>query len=467
MQKREAVAIYARISQDRDGTQLAVRRQLTDCRKEAERLGWVVAEEYVDDDVSAYSGKPRPAYQRMLDDLADGRLDAILVWHLDRLYRRPLDLEELLKVCQQVGVNDLRTVSGSFDLATGDGMLVARMLAAVAANESDSKRRRGKRKMLEIAEAGKPHGGGTRPFGFMPDRITHDPQEAEVIRQLAARALAGESLPSLGRWLDENDVRTVMGGQWRTPTLRNLLLNPRIYGVRTHQGKALGPGVWKPIISPEQGEALKRLLTAPERRTNRSARTYLLSGMCRCCKCDARLLSVRRYETRRYLCRSGLDGYGGCGGTAVAAEPVEKIVAEMVLIRLDSPELHDALAGRVRDDATASALYEQIDADTRQLQDLTDMWANQEINRDQWKRANAIIDDRLTKARKDLSRLSGTRELDAYLGQGDTLRSQWGSLNLDRQRAIVKTLVDHVVILPGVMGARSVAVDRVRPVWRF
>ncbi len=45
-------------------------------------------------------------------------------------------------------------------------MLVARLLSAVAANESDAKRRRGKRKALEIAEAGQPHMGGTRPFGF-------------------------------------------------------------------------------------------------------------------------------------------------------------------------------------------------------------------------------------------------------------------------------------------------------------
>lgn len=50
---RSAVAIYARISQDRDNTGMAVSRQLADCRAEAKKCGWVVAEEYVDDDVSA------------------------------------------------------------------------------------------------------------------------------------------------------------------------------------------------------------------------------------------------------------------------------------------------------------------------------------------------------------------------------------------------------------------------------
>jgi site-specific DNA recombinase len=467
MPARSAVAIYARISQDRDGSQLAVKRQLADCRAEAERLGWTVTQEYVDDDVSAYSGKPRPAYERMLEDLADGRIDAILAWHIDRLYRRPLDLEELLRVCASVGVTDLRTVSGAFDLATGDGMLVARMLAAVAANESDSKRRRGRRKMQEIAEAGKAHGGGTRPFGFKADKVTHEPNEAEVIRQLAARALAGESLPSLGRWMDDNDIRTVTGKQWRTPTIRTLLMSRRICGIREHKGQVIGQAEWQPIISAEQSESLRRLLTAPERRTNRSARRYLLSGLCRCSKCGNTMVSVPRYDTRRYLCRSGLDGGMGCGSLTITAEPAELIVAEAVLIRLDSPELHDALQGKVRDDAAAAALFDQVDQDTQQLTELADMWANKEITTAEWKRAKAVIEQRRERTRRDLTRLSGTQELDTYIGQGDALRSQWSSLNLDRQRAIVKALVDHVEIMPGVRGARSVAVERVRPAWRF
>ena len=59
------MAVYARISSD-DGQALGVSRQLEDCRKLAASLGWVVGEEYVDNDISAYSGKHRPEYQRML-----------------------------------------------------------------------------------------------------------------------------------------------------------------------------------------------------------------------------------------------------------------------------------------------------------------------------------------------------------------------------------------------------------------
>ena len=64
--------IYARISSDRDGDQLAVRRQIADCEERAGREGWEVVERYVDDHVSAYKATVRPAYRRLLADLRDG-----------------------------------------------------------------------------------------------------------------------------------------------------------------------------------------------------------------------------------------------------------------------------------------------------------------------------------------------------------------------------------------------------------
>lgn len=40
------------------------------------------------------------------------------------------------------------------------------------------------------------------------------------------------------------------------------------------------------------------------------------------------------------------------------------------------------------------------------------------------------------------------------------------SLNLDRQRAIVKAVLDHVIIHPGKMGTRYVDPQRAEPIWR-
>jgi DNA invertase Pin-like site-specific DNA recombinase len=70
--------IYARISSDREGDQLGVRRQIEDCRRFAERCGYAVEEVYIDDDISAWSGKHRPEFERMLEDLRSRRIGAVL-----------------------------------------------------------------------------------------------------------------------------------------------------------------------------------------------------------------------------------------------------------------------------------------------------------------------------------------------------------------------------------------------------
>jgi DNA invertase Pin-like site-specific DNA recombinase len=108
-----AAAIYARISSDQDGTALGVARQLEDCRRLAADLGWPVADEYVDNDISAYSGKRRPEYQRLLVDISEGHRDAVIVYHSDRLTRRPIELEQFLEVATAAHLRHVRFVAGA------------------------------------------------------------------------------------------------------------------------------------------------------------------------------------------------------------------------------------------------------------------------------------------------------------------------------------------------------------------
>lgn len=82
-------------------------RQLQDCYAEDRRRGWTVADEYVDDDLSGYSGKKRPRYQRLLEDVSQGRRDAVIVCRLDCLHRQPRELEHFVDVCTRVGVGDV------------------------------------------------------------------------------------------------------------------------------------------------------------------------------------------------------------------------------------------------------------------------------------------------------------------------------------------------------------------------
>jgi site-specific DNA recombinase len=466
MSKVRAAAVYARISSDVEGSGLGVARQLEDCRKLAESLGWPVAEEYVDNDLSAYSGKRRPGYERMLADLRDGERDAVIVYHVDRLTRRPIELEHFLEALDTAKVRQVRFVVGDTDLSTGDGLMVVRILAAMAANESATKSRRVKRKMEQNAAAGLPHGGFVRAFGYEPDRVTVVESEAVIIRQLAERFLAGESLRSLAMWLEDNDVRSVVGKPWRTPTLRTLLASGRIAGLREHLGEIVGPAVWPAIISEEQHRRIRALMAQKAVSGRRAARRYALSGLLRCGKCGGVLFSAARQTTRRYVCLSGPD-HGGCGRLTVVAAPVEELIAKAVLFRLDTPELADTLAGRTAQDEALAEVATQLGQDKEQLDELASIYAAKSITAREWITARKPIEDRITSNERRLFRATGSDALHGLVGNGQALGRAWDSLNLDRQVAIIKAVLDHAVIAAGQSGARSLDPARVHPVWKL
>jgi len=119
--------------------------------------------EYVDNDTSAYSGRTRPNYERMLADIEAGKLGAVVVWDLDRLHRRPVELEHFIDLADRHRLS-LATVSGDTDLGTDSGRLFARVKGAVARSEGERKSARQKAQALQAAELGQPH-GGPRPFG--------------------------------------------------------------------------------------------------------------------------------------------------------------------------------------------------------------------------------------------------------------------------------------------------------------
>lgn len=462
-----AAAIYARISSDQTGERLGVQRQLEDCRKLALDKGWPVAAEYIDNDISAYRGKARPEYARMLEDIAGGRVDAVVAYHQDRLTRRPMEWEQFVELCDEAGVQQLVTVTSDINFGNDNGMLVARITAAVAANESARKSERIKRKIQQNVEQGKPNGGPYRPFGYEADRLTVRESEAEVLRTLVDRFLAGESTRSLVAWMQEERVPTTSTAEvWRTQTLRQILLSGRIAGIRDHHGEAAGPAAWPALISMEQHQQIHALFQTKKVSGRRAARSYLLSGMLRCGKCGNRLYSSVRKDRRRYVCMSGPD-HGGCGKLTIVAQPVEEWLAAAVLMRLDTPVMDDTLAGRSDANERQAALVAELHSAQSKMTELSEMWADGEISRPEWKAARTPLEARVDNAQKQLDQIVGTNTLDALVGQGQNLMATWDTLNLDRQVAIVRAVLDTATILPGVIGARNVDPNRIVPHWHL
>ena len=173
-------AIYCRISQDRVGAGLGVERQREDCEQLVAARGWSTVAVYSDNDISAYSGRPRPGYRQLLADIETGNVDVVVAWHTDRLHRSPLELEDYIAACEQRDVGTLTVRAGELDLATASGRMVARMLGAAARHESEQKSERVKRAREQEARSGRNHGhlgyGYRRAESSLSGWVIHEPE---------------------------------------------------------------------------------------------------------------------------------------------------------------------------------------------------------------------------------------------------------------------------------------------------
>jgi DNA invertase Pin-like site-specific DNA recombinase len=455
----KAAAIYCRISFDRSGEGLGVERQEQLCRKLAKERGWTVAEVYVDNDRSAFTGKPRPAYTRMLSDIENGLRDAVVCVDLDRLTRRPAELEAFMELADRHHIA-LANVSGDTDLSSSDGRFKARIMGAVARQESERKGERVAREAEQAARRGVPR-GSRRPFGYEADRVTVREDEAALIKDAVERVLDGVTVPSIARDWNARGLPSPQGAAygWSSTTVMGILRNPRIAGLRAHKGEVVAEGVWLAIVDRETFERLQ----AKIRRTVRPGRSpkRLLSAIARCGRCGSPLWNSNRTDNGRRVsryCCIKRPGAPGCGATTVVAERLDELITDAVLHRLGTRAMAKALRKPPR---------RRVDVDVtrleRDLEDLAADFGAGSISRREWLAARKPLDERLARARRTLDATNGTAALAPF--HGTDVRETWDKLDVDRQRAVLSALIDRVVVRPATKPG-TFTPDRVDVVWR-
>ncbi|MEV4286447.1 recombinase family protein [Nonomuraea bangladeshensis] len=448
--QRDAI-IYVRISRDREGAGLGIERQREDCEALARRLGWRVVDVYADNDISAYSGKPRPAYRKLLDDLRSGRATAVLVWHTDRLHRSPVELEEYISVCEPTGVITHTVKAGPLDLSTPSGRMIARQLGAVARFESEHKSDRQRRKRQQMAEAGQ-WKGGRRPFGYEADGITVRQVEADALVHVVDDLLSGVSLSACVRWLNERGILTSTGNTWTPSELAPVLKRARNAGIMVHQGEEMGRAQWPAIMEEEKWRAVVALLADPQRRTTPGPeRRWLGSGLYECGLCveaeaeSARIICTTAGGRKGVPNRPTYRCADGRNHVARDANHVDRFVGELVIERLSRDDARNMIEGRREDDQAARQRTLEREAIRLREQEAAEMFAAGELTRAQL----ATMNKRFTDRREELARadaeMARTTALTPFR-DGDP-REVWEGLDLDRKRAVVQELM-RVIILP-------------------
>lgn len=460
-------AIYARISSD-DGTALGVARQVKDCTELATKRGWEVAETFVDNDVSASSGVRRPEYERLVNAIKVEKVNALVVWDVDRLTRTPSELEQFIGLADAHQIA-LASVGGEVDLATPQGRLTARIKGSVARHEVEQSSRRLKRKFLERAEAGKSH--GKVAYGYVREPLFGEsgvltgyverehPLQAEVIRSATNRLLAGEPLRSVVADLNAAGTISPSGKPWSGTTLRQVLLRERNAGRRVHQGRVIGKGEWPAVVDDDTFDRFAAMMRDPRRRTNSGSEVvHLLSGLVRCGRCGESLRGANAHQSgkkkqpRAYYCPS-------CFKLRRKADAVDEVVEAIVVARLSRPDAAGLFGGNPE---AVRVAREQVEAIESRMNIAADQFADGLITGSQLERVTAKLRPQLEAANHALRASEPVPEMDEFTGA--EAAGAWGAATIDRKRAVIAAIMT-VTVLPSGAG-RNFDPDQLRIDWK-
>ncbi|MEW6473033.1 MAG: recombinase family protein [Actinomycetota bacterium] len=455
-------AIYIRISRDRP-TEVSTQIQERDCRAYADSKGWEVVEVYSDLGLSASKTEVvRPGYDRLLRAAALGEFDVIVFWKLDRFGRSVIELNRVAERLRKQRVA-IASVNDSLDTTTPGGKFVFQVLAALAEMESAQISMRVTAAQGFRASQGKPHGGGTRTYGYGPGGLAVVEEEAALILEAAQRVIDGEGTTAIARDWNARGIPTATGrGKWHPARIGSILLNRHVAGQRTYHGTIV-EGTWPAIISPELREQVLEVVSDPDNR-GRPWRRTLLSGLAVCSKCGARLVRGQRGEEERYVCKS-TDFTPGCGGTIVTGAPVDREVRDRTLLLLSqSPQLATAGQG-----ANVVELETRV-ADLRERRTLlTNEFAAGRLSQEEWGLARRTLTESLEPLELQLiaAQRAAQPDVPERLPRDlPGLEWWWEEADLDRRRALLRAVIEKVEILPPQRRGPGAVEERVRVHWR-
>lgn len=419
--------IYARISRDVAGEGLGVQRQVEDCNRKAKSLGWTVVRQYVDNDISASKNRPRPEYAQMLADIEAGKVGAVVVYDLDRLTRRPAELEAFIDLTEAHRVA-LANVSGDVDLTTANGKMIARIKGAVARQEADRISERTARQKQQRAESGKPLGTRFRVFGYSRNwEVLED--EAEIVTEVFERAARGETRSSITDDLVARGVCTATGGVWRPLNTSRMLRYAPYAGLATYKGQIVGKSEVPAIVS----EAVFQAVQSPSPAAKHgNARKYLLSGFAVCGAC----LTPMSGSSGRYRCDKAM---GGCGKVGMRADWVDEPISNRVL------GYHQQT--RQREPVKVVDHQAEVDAADVEIEALQAAYACGDLALEDLVPALRIARQKRLQALEQAS-----ETVSETVGQILRGMDEWTGADLGERRAILTRYLKHVIIHPSGKG---------------
>jgi DNA invertase Pin-like site-specific DNA recombinase len=253
--------------------------------------GWHVLSAKYDDGGFSGGNMERPGLKKLLDDIAAGKIDTVVVYKVDRLTRSLADFAKIVETFDSKGVSFV-SVTQQFNTTTSMGRLTLNVLLSFAQFEREVTGERIRDKVAASKKKGM-WMGGIVPLGYdHKDRQLHvNEAEAEQVLHIFTQYLRLRSVFDLYDYLKANgylskqrvraDGRSGGCSVLSRGTLYHLLSNPVYIGKTRHGGK-LYEGQHKAVIDQKTWDQAAELLASNrvKRRTSHNvASSRILTGL--------------------------------------------------------------------------------------------------------------------------------------------------------------------------------------------
>lgn len=305
------MAIYVRVStREQKEHGYSIHDQLDKLKSFCHSQGWEVLKIYND---AGHSAKDvnRPALQEFMRDVQEGLYDVLLVYRLDRLVRRVMDLQQILNTIESHNCM-FKSASEPFDTTTPSGRMFINMVATFAQFEREMIAERVKDNMLSMVEQGKWSGGNT-PYGYdyYDKLLIINPDEAKVVREIF-RLAPNHGRRRIAELLNDRGYRK-RGKLFSQFTVSYIIRNPVYIGkLRFNEGtkkyllplseQRLFDGGHEPIIDEPTFWAINKQDDSKRYSVNSD---YLYSGLLRCNRCGKPIQGSNKYYYRCQTKRMG------------------------------------------------------------------------------------------------------------------------------------------------------------------
>ena len=480
-------ALYARVSSDRQDVDLSVAAQLRALRDYADKNGYVVAREYIDE---AESGRiaDRPQFRRMLDEasLTDSPFKEILVWKFSRFTRKREHAVAFKSMLRKRGIRVTSITEHADDSPTGK--LMEAIIESVDEFYSENLAQEVLRGMREAASRGF-WISTYAPYGYRKmqaqdgakkrPKLELDPPADGVVRRIFQLALHGTSTLDITKNLNKEGIASPKRGRWTKTTIHRILTNETYTGTLVWGSRAkdnLPPvrveDAFPAIVSRDDFERVAAILgsKAPSKvHPRRAASPYLLSGIVRCETCGKALTAheAKSGQFTYYVCHSLLKrGSGACDTPRLNSKRFERLIIEQIreniltesnireLVKLVNEEL-DSVIKEQRE--KVEAIDEELNEIRRRLDRLwqavetTDLEINDILPRiREHKERQEKLEMAADEARAILAvRMTGLGDEDTITAYVKEMSEFLMESELTETRAFIRSFVKEIGVVPG------------------